>query len=238
MPASSGRRRRPRPCDRCNRRPTPRRQFRESVETLLFLDVIEHIEDDAGFLGTPYGISQLLVRHHYGSAGPRAWSRWDEYYGHFAATRKRASTRRSARRAWHPSARGTSFVPCTSPREPSTGSASGDRPSCILRGTSSCIGLQRPLWSWRTGFSGQSSVPGLSLMCVASVDQQKPFETIQSAEYRPSAGGSSLYIRAACTPVASPAVTCPPSTANVDDGDIVRVDPPPARRMVEMQSRR
>jgi hypothetical protein len=36
--------------------------------------------------------------------------------------------------------------------------------------------------------------------------------------------------------VASPAITLPvSSTANVDDGDIVRVDPPPARGMVEMQ---
>ena len=34
-------------------------------------------------------------------------------------------------------------------------------------------------------------------------------------------------------------ITLPvPSTANVDDGDVVRVDPLPARRMVEMQGRR
>ena len=60
------------------------KQFRESVETLMFLDVVEHIENDVDFLKDTLrhfpNCSCVIITV---PAGPEAWSRWDEYYGHF-----------------------------------------------------------------------------------------------------------------------------------------------------------
>jgi Methyltransferase domain len=58
--------------------------FRATIETLMLLDVIEHIEDDVTFL------REMLVYFPRCTcviiavpARAEAWSKWDEYYGHY-----------------------------------------------------------------------------------------------------------------------------------------------------------
>jgi hypothetical protein len=57
--------------------------FRESIECLLFLDVIEHIDDAPGFLATMLAAypntSTVIVTV---PARPEVWSEWDEHYEH------------------------------------------------------------------------------------------------------------------------------------------------------------
>lgn len=58
--------------------------FRESVETVLLLDVIEHIEDEVTFLKSVLpsfpNCRCVIVTV---PARPEAWSNYDDYYGHF-----------------------------------------------------------------------------------------------------------------------------------------------------------
>lgn len=57
---------------------------RRAVDTIMLLDVIEHIEDDREFLKTIRSAFPncrcIIVTV---PARPEAWSEWDEYYGHF-----------------------------------------------------------------------------------------------------------------------------------------------------------
>jgi SAM-dependent methyltransferase len=57
--------------------------FRKSIECLLFLDVIEHIDDAPGFLANilaayPNAATVVVTV----PARPEVWSEWDEYYEH------------------------------------------------------------------------------------------------------------------------------------------------------------
>ena len=57
--------------------------FRESIECLLFLDVIEHVDDAPGFLATMLAAypnaSTVIVTV---PARPEVWSEWDEHFEH------------------------------------------------------------------------------------------------------------------------------------------------------------
>ena len=65
--------------------------FRESIECLLLLDVIEHVHDAPSFLSTILdaypNASTVIVTV---PARPEVWSKWDEYYEH-----RRRYTRKS-----------------------------------------------------------------------------------------------------------------------------------------------
>ncbi|MBM6583766.1 class I SAM-dependent methyltransferase [Microvirga sp. BT689] len=58
--------------------------FRASIETIMLLDVIEHIEDEVSFLQSILpafpNCRSLIVTV---PARPEVWSNYDEYYGHF-----------------------------------------------------------------------------------------------------------------------------------------------------------
>jgi len=58
--------------------------FRKSIETIMLLDVIEHIEDEVSFLQSILpafpNCRSLIVTV---PARPEVWSNYDEYYGHF-----------------------------------------------------------------------------------------------------------------------------------------------------------
>jgi hypothetical protein len=58
--------------------------FRESIETVLLLDVIEHIKDEVGFLKSVLpafpNCRCVIVTV---PARQEAWSNYDDYYGHF-----------------------------------------------------------------------------------------------------------------------------------------------------------
>lgn len=57
---------------------------RRAVDTIMLLDVIEHIEDDREFLRTiRSAFSNCRCIIVTVPARPEAWSEWDEYYGHF-----------------------------------------------------------------------------------------------------------------------------------------------------------
>ena len=59
-------------------------EFRRSVDALLLLDVLEHIEDDSEFLraiGDGFPNSRALITTV--PARPELWSNYDEHYGHF-----------------------------------------------------------------------------------------------------------------------------------------------------------
>ncbi len=59
-------------------------EFRRSVDALLLLDVLEHIEDDSGFLraiGDGFPNSRALIVTV--PARTELWSNYDEHYGHF-----------------------------------------------------------------------------------------------------------------------------------------------------------
>lgn len=73
------------------------RATRKGIEALLFLDVIEHVADDAGLLKDTLAAfpncSCVIVTV---PARPEVWSRHDDYYGHFrryTSTSLRASLR-------------------------------------------------------------------------------------------------------------------------------------------------
>jgi len=60
------------------------RNFRGTIETLMFLDVIEHIEDEIGFFNEilrsfPHCTCVIITV----PASPKVWSKWDDYYGHY-----------------------------------------------------------------------------------------------------------------------------------------------------------
>jgi SAM-dependent methyltransferase len=58
--------------------------FRDSIETVLLLDVIEHVEDDVAFLASVLSACPrcrcVIVTV---PARPEVWSNYDEYFGHF-----------------------------------------------------------------------------------------------------------------------------------------------------------
>ncbi len=59
-------------------------EFRRSVDALLLLDVLEHIEDDVGFLraiGDGFPNSRALIVTV--PARAELWSNYDTHYGHF-----------------------------------------------------------------------------------------------------------------------------------------------------------
>jgi hypothetical protein len=59
-------------------------EFRASVDALLLLDVLEHIEDDVGFLrtiGEAFPSSRALIMTV--PARTELWSNYDRHYGHF-----------------------------------------------------------------------------------------------------------------------------------------------------------
>jgi SAM-dependent methyltransferase len=146
-------------------------QFRESVETLMFLDVVEHIKNDVGFL-------RDIVQHFPNCscviitvpAGPGAWSRWDEYYGHFRRYTKASldeMVRRSGLspertryffRALYLAARVINWL--------------GIQRSTVMRSPKHILvhRLAAFFMIMEDKLLRASFVPGLSLICVASVD--------------------------------------------------------------------
>jgi SAM-dependent methyltransferase len=149
------------------------KQFRNTVETLMFLDVVEHIENDVGFL-------RDTLRHFPNCscvvitvpAGPKAWSRWDEYYGHFRRYTK-ASLDEMVRKSGLSPERTRYFF----------------RALYLAARVINWLGLQRStvvpaprrilvhrlaasLMIMEDKFFRASSVPGLSLICVASTDKE------------------------------------------------------------------
>jgi len=148
-------------------------QFRTSVKTLMFLDVVEHIENDAGFLKDTLrhfpSCSCVIITV---PAGPQAWSRWDEYYGHFRRytkasldemVRKSGLSPERTRyffRALYLAARIINWL--------------GLQRSTVMRAPRSILvhRLAAALMIMEDKLLRASSLPGLSLICVASTGKK------------------------------------------------------------------
>jgi SAM-dependent methyltransferase len=148
-------------------------QFRESIETLMFLDVVEHIENDVDFLKDTLqhfpNCSCVIITV---PAGPEVWSKWDEHYGHVRRYTK-ASLNEMVRnsglspehtryffRALYLAAR---IINCL-----------GIHRSTVMRAPKLILvhRLAASLMIMEDKLLRASSVPGLSLICVASIGKQ------------------------------------------------------------------
>jgi SAM-dependent methyltransferase len=148
-------------------------QFRASVDTVLLLDVIEHIQDDVSFLKSIVSAFPncrcFIVSV---PARKEAWSNYDEHYGHF-----RRYTRRTLARALNEAGltpRRTRYFFRALYGAALLIKAFGRKRTVALRAPRH-LGLQRLLalaFRLEDRVLGSSPFPGLSLLSIADVRRE------------------------------------------------------------------
>jgi hypothetical protein len=148
-------------------------QFKESIETLMFLDVVEHVEDDISFLKDTLrhfpNCSCVIITV---PAGPQAWSEWDEHYGHFRRYTKSSLDEMIRQSGLSPGR--TRYFFRTLYLAARVINWFGFRRSTVMRAPKNIVVHRLATFSMilEDRLLGASRLPGLSLVCVASVNKE------------------------------------------------------------------